>query len=155
CDHRPLIPLQWRIGRFVILSAAKNPRSRRRGRGFFAALRMTNEGLAPADGADQEHAVLGLERRVQGPRLLLIDEDLDVLAELVLLIDDAETEAGEAAVEVGEEGVEGGALGLDLGGLGGIGAELGRDRDFHPSSVSAAPAVMSDTWRARRRQRQS
>src|SRR5262249_33606138 len=84
--------------------------------------------------------------------LLLVDEDLDVLAELLLLVDDAEAKAGEAAVEVGEEGVEGLPMGFDLGRLGGVGAELGRDRDPHPSSSAASTAMISGRWRARQRQ---
>ena len=92
--------------------------------------------LAAAQGADDVDLVGGADRRLDGLGLLLVDEDLDVRADGLLLVDDAEAQAGVAPVKLPEQSGQRGAPRLDAAELRGIGSQRRGNVDSHRSATS-------------------
>src|SRR4051812_35696512 len=91
--------------------------------------------LSPGKRSHDEHLVAGREPAVEGALLLAVHEDLDVRADRVLLVDDAEADAGMAPVEVGEKLREGRAVRLDLAAVRGVVGERARQEDLQVMSA--------------------
>lgn len=65
-------------------------------------------------------------------------------ADPVLLVDDAEAEAGELAIQVGEDLGQRGARGVDLGAAGGVAAQLGGDDDADDADDQAGSPEVTE-----------
>jgi hypothetical protein len=58
---------------------------------------------ATRQGADNQYPVALDERLAQLPRLILVDENLDVPTNPILLVNHAKADAGETRVQIGEQ----------------------------------------------------
>src|SRR5436190_14381169 len=84
---------------------------------------------SPAQRCDDVDLVRGGDRLRQRPRDRAVDVEQDGRANMALLIDHPETEAGIAPVEVGQERVECRPVRVDLGAVLRVGVERRRDVD--------------------------
>jgi hypothetical protein len=88
--------------------------------------------VLPARKGSYDHDLIGgAQRCSEAADLLAVDEDLDVAPYLVLLADDAETDAGIAPVEVVEELADGTAGSVDGGRFLRVAGERGGYVDLH------------------------
>lgn len=94
-------------------------------------------GSAAAQRAEDHQLRTRRDRPAHLARLVLPDEDAHVPADAVLLVDDAELQAGEAAVEIVEGGLHGGAVSLDPRLARGVGGQLRGDQHPHHQSGAA------------------
>ena len=81
-----------------------------------------------AERAEDHQLLAGRNAAGDGPRLVHVDEDAHVPADAVLLVDDAELQAREAAVEVVEHGLDGFAFRLQPRRALGVGDQLRGDQ---------------------------
>src|SRR5688500_7043266 len=77
------------------------------------------------------------DRRVERVGFVAADEELHVRTDAVLLVDDAMTDAREPRFEIDEDLGERRALRLDLRLALRVAAEMRRDDDLHPPTVTA------------------
>jgi len=112
-----------------------------------AAGRIRNVSAA-AQGADDLDVAVRADGMARVPHHPPIDEEPDVGPNAILLVDDAEADAGEAAVEIGDEIGQCGALDVDGAGAAGIAVQRRRDPDAHQSMVAAPIEWICGRWAA-------